>query len=50
VVHFGVHGVDRSEQVEGLVDEVAAEVEQRATAGGWGPSCRRSKRDSNRVI
>jgi hypothetical protein len=36
VVHLGVHGAHRSEELEGLVDEVAAEVEQGAAAGGRG--------------
>ena len=31
-----VHGAHRSEQLDGLVDEVAAEVQKGAAAGGWG--------------
>jgi hypothetical protein len=36
VVHLGVDGRYRPEELEGLVDEVATEVEQGATAGGGG--------------
>ena len=38
---LGVHGLDRAEQREGLVDEVGAEVEQRAAAGPARPVLRR---------
>ena len=36
VMDLGVHGAHRSEQLEGLVDEVAAEVQEGAAAGGRG--------------
>ena len=36
VMDLGVHGAHRSEQLDGLVDEVAAEVQEGAAAGGRG--------------